>query len=63
MNIIYNVFTTIKQYICEKRIKMRCARQDNDRVVSAATTRALRSIAHQRFNDYNTLLTHNRRFQ
>lgn len=60
---IYNFVTTIKQRIQEKFVEMRCTRQDNDRIVSAATTRALRSIAHHRFNDCNILLSHHRRFK
>jgi hypothetical protein len=57
-----NIINAIKVRLSKLHVKTRTARQDNDRIVSTATTRALRCIAHERFNEYNSLLSHHRRF-
>jgi len=62
-NFLTNIINAIKVRLSELHAKTITARQDNDRIVSTATTRALFCIAHERFNEYNSLLTHERRFQ
>lgn len=53
---------TMKAGFYELLMKPRTAQRDNDRIVSPATSRALRAIAHNRCNAYSSTIHYQRRF-